>query len=450
MSFPSGFKLDKVENIAILSACGIVGIVAINKVFGTNPIGRSAELLGKLNTIKKKDNIKINDKIGEYNQLHNGEVSDRNQGYTTLVDNYYELATQFYEWGWGTSFHFANQLKGESFQQSIARHEYYLAGRLGLKKGDRVLDCGCGIGGPMRNIARFTHANIIGVTLNQQQVDRGNELNRAAGLHPEQVQSGKNAAALSEEQKKAGIEMEMAATAKSVKGNFMELTKIEGFSEGSFDGVYAIEATCHAPVREIVYHEIIKVLKPGAYFACYEWCLTDLHKNENQLHQKIKKEIEKGDGLPDIATTGSCRKAIESVGFKLIEQRDCALDNRFGGDPWYLPLYPSSNPFTFRFQMTEFGKFITKNFVWVLEKLWLAPPDTYKVQEMLQCGGWGCAQGGFHGTFTPMYLMVAQKPLDWKSPAGMPALIEAAKETEPDPAKIEELINALSVSAKSV
>ena len=41
----------------------------------------------------------------------------------------------------------------------------------------------------------------------------------------------------------------------------------------------------------------------------------------------------------------------------------------------------------------------------------LAPSGTYKVQEMLQQGGWGCVQGGFTGTFTPMWLMVARKPL---------------------------------------
>ena len=67
----------------------------------------------------------------------------------------------------GQSFHFAYKLKGETFQSSIARHEYYLAGRLGVRSGDKVLDCGCGIGGPMRNIAKFTRANIRGVTLNE-------------------------------------------------------------------------------------------------------------------------------------------------------------------------------------------------------------------------------------------------------------------------------------------
>jgi len=41
-----------------------------------------------------------------------------------------DLATLFYEWGWGQSFHFANRHKDETFAQSIKRHEYYLASRL--------------------------------------------------------------------------------------------------------------------------------------------------------------------------------------------------------------------------------------------------------------------------------------------------------------------------------
>jgi sterol 24-C-methyltransferase len=42
----------------------------------------------------------------------------------------------------------------------------------------------------------------------------------------------------------------------------------------------------------------------------------------------------------------------------------------------------------------------------------LVPQGTYKVQEMLQQGGWGCAKGGETGCFTPMWLMVARKPLN--------------------------------------
>ncbi len=48
-----------------------------------------------------------------------------------------------------------------------------------------------------------------------------------------------------------------------------------------FDAAYAIEATCHAPDRVGVYSEIYRVLKPGAIFACYEWCMTDLYESGN-------------------------------------------------------------------------------------------------------------------------------------------------------------------------
>ena len=112
--------------------------------------------------------------IDEYNKLHDSDSADgRNASYVDLVNSYYNLATDFYEWGWGQSFHFAEKLAGESFKASIARHEYYLAMRLGVQPSDHVLDCGCGIGGLLR-IGQFTNARITGVTLNQYQVDRGN------------------------------------------------------------------------------------------------------------------------------------------------------------------------------------------------------------------------------------------------------------------------------------
>ena len=52
----------------------------------------------------------------------------------------------------------------------------------GWKPGSKVLDVGCGIGGPYRNIARFTGWNITGITLNEHQVQRGNSLNKSQGL----------------------------------------------------------------------------------------------------------------------------------------------------------------------------------------------------------------------------------------------------------------------------
>merc|ERR1719258_697391 len=73
-------------------------------------------------------------------------------------------------------------------------------------------------------------AQVTGITINQFQVDRGNALCKQEGV---------------------------SHLAKLVQGDFMNLP----FKDNSFDGVYAIEATCHAPDRAKCYGEILRVLK---------------------------------------------------------------------------------------------------------------------------------------------------------------------------------------------
>lgn len=46
-------------------------------------------------------------------------VEEREGSYAKLVNAYYELATLFYEWGWGSSFHFASRWRDETFSDSI-------------------------------------------------------------------------------------------------------------------------------------------------------------------------------------------------------------------------------------------------------------------------------------------------------------------------------------------
>ncbi|KAM1812045.1 hypothetical protein ACFX12_028611 [Malus domestica] len=170
---------------------------------------------------------------------------------------------------------------GESLQESIKRHEHFLALQLGFKPGQKVLDVGCGIGGPLREMSRFRFSvvSITGLN-NEYQITRGKELNRIVGVDK---------------------------TCNFVKADFMKLP----FPDNSFDAVYAIEATCHAPDAYGCYKEIYRVLKPGQCFAAYEWCMTDAFDPDNQEHKKIKAEIEIGDGLSDIRLTGKCPEALK-------------------------------------------------------------------------------------------------------------------------------------------
>merc|ERR1711972_1010378 len=159
-----------------------------------------------------------------------------------------------------------------------------------------------------------TGANIKAITINQFQVDRGNAISVREGLQHQ-------------------VEL--------IQGDFMKLP----FPDASFDAVYAIESTCHAPDRVGVYGEILRVLKPGGVFACYEWCLTDKYDAKVELHRRIKKDIEVGDGLPDLVHTSVCTKALKDSGFEVLEARDFMQDGHLGsGEPWYTPLTPSWNP----------------------------------------------------------------------------------------------------------
>ena len=119
---------------------------------------------------------------------------------------YYDGATELYEYGWAQSFHFSRFYKGEAFLASLARHEHYLAAQMSLRPGMRVLDVGCGVGGPAREIAQFTDTQIVGLNNNDFQIQRARKYTQKAGLEGQVT---------------------------FVKGDFMKLS--EQFGENSFD-----------------------------------------------------------------------------------------------------------------------------------------------------------------------------------------------------------------------
>lgn len=290
-----------------------------------------------------------------------------------------------YEYGWGQNFHFARYYPGEAFYQAIARHEHYLAFMMHLKPGMRVLDVGCGVGGPAREIARFAGVEIVGLNNNAYQVERANKYTV-----------------------KAGLEKQVSF----VKGDFMALE--EQFGKNSFDAVYAIEATCHAPSFEGIYGEIFKVLKPGGYLGLYEWCMTDSWDPSIAEHKRIQHGIEVGDGIPEMRSIKTARSALQTVGFKV--ETDVDLADQGDKIPWYYPLEGDIRKcqtlwdVAMCWRMTKVGTFFTQNAVRVMERVGLAPKGTFDVGEALKVAAEALVAGGQAKLFTPMMLFVAQKP----------------------------------------
>ena len=310
-----------------------------------------------------------------YRELHEGSLQGRRDSYAELVNQYYDLVTDFYEFGWGTSFHFATRRHGESMKVAIARHEHYLCDALGLREGMSAVDIGCGVGGPMREIARRSGATVVGINNNAYQVERGWKHTRNARLSEQCT---------------------------FVKADFMQLPH----RDAAFDAAYTIEASCHAPDRVALFREISRVLKPGASFAGYEWCLTNRFDLENQRHLKIKKDIEEGNGLPDIAFTWQVDAWLVEAGFELVTAQDLAPESPV---PWYESL--TGRDLSVRsLPRTPLGRKLTNGATRLMEKLHLAPPGTTEVSDFLNAGADALVAGGESQIFTPMYFFSARKP----------------------------------------
>lgn len=319
--------------------------------------------------------------VTAYRRFHSeqegGDVSARRTSYASMINHYYDLVTDFYEQGWGQSFHFAPRFRDEALDASILRHEHWLALRLGLGEGQEVLDVGCGVGGPMRNIARFTGARITGINNNEYQIQRGREHTDKARL---------------------------SGFCSFVHADFMQMP----LPDARFDAAYTIEATCHAPDRVGVFSEIFRLLKPGGRFAGYEWCMTDRFDPKRPEHSRIKKEIEEGNAIPDLTHFSDVDEALRRAGFELeagFDRADCGHVET----PWYLPLTGRERSLR-GLQRTPVGRRATAHLVRGLERLRIAPVGASEVSGVLNTAADGLVAGGELGIFTPMYFFSAKKP----------------------------------------
>ena len=160
-----------------------------------------------------------------------------------------------------------------------------LVGGIDLQS-QRVLDIGCGIGGPAFVLAQKYGAHVVGIDIEPQLIDQAHSRAIELGLDDQTQFRHVTAGPLD-------------------------------FPDETFDVVFSSGALTQVADKLGVYREAWRVLKPGGYFTCYDWMRPAGEYSKDMLYWF---ELE---GLTyAMETLDHHKKTFETAGFIEVQIKD--------------------------------------------------------------------------------------------------------------------------------
>ena len=160
---------------------------------------------------------------------------------------------------WGEHIHlgfYSLEARNNDFREAKVQFVHELVKWSGLDKlpkGSRILDVGCGIGGSSRILAKDYGFNVTGITISPAQVKRAREL-----------------------------------TSSGLNCTFQVMDALDlNFEDGSFDGVWSVEAGAHMNDKMKFADEMLRTLRPGGYLALADWNSRDLRACPPSFFEKF-------------------------------------------------------------------------------------------------------------------------------------------------------------------
>lgn len=211
-----------------------------------------------------------------------------------IIIKYYNECTRDYQFGWANRHNLAMHYGFWDFgvknhSDSLVRMNQFIADKVGIKAGERVLDAGCGIGGSSIWLAENLGAIVTGINISQKQIDMAKRFARERGVEN---------------------------LVKFYNRNFID-TK---FPNKSFDVVWEIESMCHVDDKRDFLKEAWRILKKGGRLIVAD----GFQKKErfSKDEQRIMNGWLAGWAVPNIPKIRDFEDYLNSLKFRKIEYLD--------------------------------------------------------------------------------------------------------------------------------
>jgi cyclopropane fatty-acyl-phospholipid synthase-like methyltransferase len=208
------------------------------------------------------------------------------------ISRYYDLSETHYRRVWqldkSRSLHYGywdNSTK--NLHDALLRINEVMAEIAQIKSADRVLDAGCGIGGSSIWLARQNGCKVVGISLNQHQVDKANDFAKQLILYDKVVFE---------------------------KNDYHETPYPDQF----FDVIWGIESICYAD-RLKFFREAKRLLKPGGRIVVADFFKRN---NLNEEQTRLVSQWEGGWAVNQFATKEDFINGLGSSGFSELEILD--------------------------------------------------------------------------------------------------------------------------------
>ncbi len=177
----------------------------------------------------------------------------------------------------------------ETIDESFLNSIHVIGGGCGLGPGKRVLDAGCGLGGPAAALAREFGAHVTGLTNCEPHVAVGTDIANRQGV---------------------GHLVDFR------HGDFMDMP----FPDESFDVVLNHESFCYVTDALAYLEGVHRILRPGGCWRLADGLRTGTPMNEGQM--ALNNAARRGWAMPDLHSLNDLCSALSQAGFDDIEERD--------------------------------------------------------------------------------------------------------------------------------